>query len=31
MKKKLSTRTMALMAIYCAMFVILDRISDTML
>ena len=26
--KKLTTKTMAIMAIYCAMFVLLDRISD---
>ena len=28
--KKLTTKTLAIMAIYCAMFVILDRISDAL-
>lgn len=28
--KKLSTKTLAIMAIYCAAFVILDRLSDTL-
>ncbi|MBQ2657701.1 MAG: energy-coupled thiamine transporter ThiT [Erysipelotrichaceae bacterium] len=28
--KKLTTKTLAIMAIYCAMFVILDRVSDAL-
>lgn len=28
--KKLSTKTIAMMGLYCALFVILDRISDTL-
>ena len=30
MKKKFSTDTLTIMAIYCALFVVLDRISDTL-
>lgn len=28
--KKLTTKTLAIMAVYCAVFVVLDRVSDTL-